>query len=388
MMRPLIDGHLDLAWNALSFDRDLTQLLEQVRQHEQGMTDSACRGRATVCFDAMHRGGVAICLGTLLARAMPSTIDSARQVDRDIAAVNEQWTALPPQGPRRIDLDFRNQATAHSIARGQLAWYQLMQRLGHIVIIRNRNELDAHWQRRQSDPVASPLGVVLSMEGADPIVEPGHLDDWHAQGLRVLGLVHYGQNRYAVGTGFDGPLTHDGRTLLAACERLGVMVDVTHLSDTSMAQTLEAFSGPVIASHHNCRALIPGDRQLDDGQIRALIQRDAVIGSALDAWMLCSDWKIGQSERQTVGLDAVADQIDHVCQLAGSCRHAAIGSDLDGGFGTEQSPYDLDSIADLQKLESILCSRGYGLDDLDAIFHGNWLRLLRRCLPTDDGENQ
>jgi membrane dipeptidase len=76
----------------------------------------------------------------------------------------------------------------------------------------------------------------------------------------------------------------------------------------------------------------------------------------------------------------VVDHIDHVCQLAGDSRHSGIGSDLDGGFGWEQSPHDLDTIADLQQVASILGGRGYSDEDVAAIMHGNWLRLLERAL--------
>ena len=172
-----------------------------------------------------------------------------------------------------------------------------------------------------------------------------------------------------------------GVALLKEFERLGMVLDVTHLSDTSMAEALEVFSGPVLASHHNCRVLVPGDRQLTDGQVRRLVSRDAVIGVALDAWMLHPGWERGRTSPQVVGLEACADHIDHVCQLAGTTRHSGIGSDLDGGFGTEQTPHDLDTIADLQKLAGILDRRGYKRADVEAIFHGNFLRLFTQALP-------
>jgi membrane dipeptidase len=164
-------------------------------------------------------------------------------------------------------------------------------------------------------------------------------------------------------------------------QRVGMILDVTHLSDESFLAALDRFDGPVMASHHNCRALVPGDRQLTDEQIRLLLQRGAVIGVAFDAWMLHSGWQIGGTNREVVDISAAADHIDHICQLAGNSDHAAIGSDLDGGFGTEQTPVGLDSIADLQKLVGILSGRGYKQGQIDAIFHGNWLRFFKQHLP-------
>ena len=134
----------------------------------------------------------------------------------------------------------------------------------------------------------------------------------------------------------------------------------------------------MLASHSNCRSLVPGQRQFDDGHLRAIINRDGVIGTALDAWMLQPGWIRGETTNENLTLGAVADHIDHVCQLAGNALHAAIGSDLDGGYGTEQTPGDLDTIADLQKLDGLLSAKGYKVEDIEAIFHNNWLRFFRR----------
>jgi membrane dipeptidase len=73
--------------------------------------------------------------------------------------------------------------------------------------------------------------------------------------------------------------------------------------------------------------------------------------------------------------------MDHICQLAGNARNIAVGSDLDGEFGTEQTPHDVNTIADLQNLPAILKSRGYSASDIEGIMHGNWLRIFKRALP-------
>lgn len=384
---PLIDAHLDLGWCALSWDRDLTEPVETIRQREAGMTDSRARGNATVSLGEMRRGDVGLCLGTLLARAWQADFKGQRLQGQGAVNMFMPPTQRPKDGPKRIDLDYGHPSIAYAMAHGQLAYYRLLEEQGHIRLIRTRRELEAHWQQWTSaaDPAADalPIGMVLSMEGADPILTPDHAAAWWEQGLRAVGPVHYGASTYAVGTGADGPLTPAGRDLLKAMEQLGMILDVTHLSDTSFFEALDHFGGPVLASHHNCRALVPGDRQLSDEQIRLLIQRGAVIGAALDAWMLYPGWQLGQSSPEVVGLglEAVVDHIDHVCQLAGNTQHSAIGSDLDGGFGSEQTPRDLATIADLQKLVPLLEKRGYTAQDVQRIFHGNWLDLLGRCLP-------
>jgi membrane dipeptidase len=311
-----------------------------------------------VSLPELRKGGLAVVLATILARAK-------REV-------------MPADGFNRINVDFATQEIASAQGQGQLAYYKLLARRHEIRIIRTSGELDAHWRQwQQTDPV----GIILAMEGADPIVEPSHAQWWWDQGLRVVGLAHYGKSHYAVGTGDAGPLTEKGVALLREFERLGMILDLTHSSDPSFFQALDTFSGPVLASHNNCRALVPGDRQYSDEQIRRLIARDAVIGVVFDGWMLHPGWEVGKTSRDVLSLDAVLNQIDHICHLAGNTRHVAIGTDLDGGFGNEQVPIGFDTIADLQKLAPMLSSRGYSDQQIDAIFHGNWLRFFRQHLP-------
>jgi membrane dipeptidase len=347
-----VDAHLDLSWNALNWNRDLTLNVSEIRELERGMQE-ANRGTNTVSFPELRKGEVAISLATVLARA--SDGQEAR-------------------------LDYRNQQIAYAMAQGQLAYYRLMEREGHLRMLRDWSSLEAHlreWEQTGGNGV--PLGFILSMEGADPIVSPNQVIEWWDNGLRVVGPVHYGISAYAHGTGSPGGLTPKGRDLLKAMSEVGMILDVTHLADGSFWEAVELFQGPLLASHHNCRSLVPGDRQLTDEQINLLIQRDSVIGAAFDAWMLYPGWVAGQTSNTVVSLEAVVDHIDHVCQLAGNACHSALGTDLDGGFGTEQSPYDLRTIADLQKIPGLLRKRGYRESDVEAIMHGNWYRFFRKA---------
>ena len=346
----LIDAHLDLAWNALNWNRDITLEVSAIRELEVNMKERG-RGTNTVSLPEMRRGEIAACVATLLARANPKG---------------------------KTMLDFRSQEIASAMAQGQLAYYRILENQGLLRKLTDWKSLEAHLiQWRESQGNGCPLAFILSMEGAEPIISPGQLPFWWEQGLRVIGLAHYGPSAYAYGTGCEGGLTSRAAELLKAMEEIGMILDATHLADESFWQAVESFGGRVLASHNNCRALVPGDRQFSDEQIRYLIGRDAVIGSALDTWMLYPNWVKGETNHSVVTLEAVADQIDHVCQLAGNVRHAAIGSDLDGGFGREQSPFDLDTIADLQKIPVILRKRGYTEDDIGAVMHGNWLRFFR-----------
>ena len=358
-MRLIFDGHLDLALFALAHNRDQTESVAQINAREVGMTDALERGGATVSLPEMRRAGVAVCQSSISARAK-------REVQ-------------PVTGHRRIDLDYGTQRMAYAWAQGQLAYYRILEGQGEIKLIRTSGELDVHWQTwEQGGDESTPVGVILSMECADPIVEPSQAEAWWEDGLRSVMLAHFGFSHYAAGTGVSGPLTPKGIELLKEFERVGMILDLTHLSDMSFYEALDRFNGPVIASHNNCRALVPGDRQFSDEQIQRLIARGAVIGAALDAWMLAPDWVHGESSTEHVKLTTVVDHIDHVCQLAGNTLHAAIGTDTGA---TYHMPSDFKTTEDLRKLESILVDRGYSDADIDNIFHANWRRFFRRWLP-------
>ena len=367
-MFPIIDGHLDLSWNALGWGRDLRCSAAEINRREAKMTDHAARGHAINSLHEMRRGKVALCMATVLAGADP-----------DIAHA---------QANSRLSSEYPCQEMAYAVAQGQFAFYHLMEEQGEMAMIRTAEDLKAHWARwLVGGNERLPIGYVLAMEGADPIINPRQAEAWWRQGLRCASLVHFGRSRYAVGTGKDGPLTSDGVSLLAEFQRLGMILDVTHLSETSFQQALDCFDGPVMASHSNCRGLVPGDRQLSDEQIGRLVARGAVIGVCLDNWMLYPGWQTGRTSRELVGLAAMANHMDRICQLAGNCRHVGFGTDADGGCGTEQAPRELETIGDLQKIADILAARGYSEADIVNIFHGNWLRFLLQHLPNTPAES-
>jgi membrane dipeptidase len=260
------------------------------------------------------------------------------------------------------------------------------------VQIRSRGELDRHLASWLAAPAAlpataaaggPPIGYVLSLEGADSIVSFRHLEQSYAEGLRALGPVHYGPGVYGMGTDAEGQLTPRGRELLRELERLGIILDVTHLCDESLRDALDHYSGPLWASHSNCRTLANWNRQFTDEQIKELIGRGCVFGMAFDAIMMVHGWTHMRSKPEDFDLkiEKICEHIDHICQLAGNARHVGIGSDLDGGFGTEQTPLDLDSIADLGRLGGLLAARGYSAADIEGFYYGNFVSFLRQALP-------
>jgi membrane dipeptidase len=231
------------------------------------------------------------------------------------------------------------------------------------------------------DKSQKAIGYILSLEGADSIVSLDYLETAYDYGLRALGPAHYGPGRYAYGTDSSAPLAQQGKDLLRKMDELGIILDATHLCDLAFWDALDHFQGPVWASHNNCRALVDHNRQFSDEMIKALIARGAVIGGVFDAWMLSPGWIRGEStpKERNVTLATLLDHLDHICQLAGNANHIGIGSDLDGAFGKEQCPADLESIADLQKIPDLLRARGYSDEDVQKVMHGNWLRFLKKA---------
>lgn len=351
----IVDAHLDLAMNALEWNRDLTRPIDEIRARERNLSDKPDRGQGTVSFSEMRRGGVGLCVATQIARF------------------------VAPDNPLS---GWHSQEQAWAQTRGQLAWYRAMEERRELVQIRDREGLDRHlavWQDGKADD--TPIGYVLSLEGADSIVTLPHLERAYASGLRAVGPAHYGPGVYAQGTNACGDMGARGRELLKEMERLGIILDVTHLCDESFRDALDHFHGAVWASHSNCRALVPHNRQFSDDHIRELVRRGAVISVAFDAWMLAPGWVHLKTTPQSAGvtLETVANHIDHICQIAGSARHCGIGSDLDGAFGCEQCPSDVQTIADLQRLPAILAARGYTDEDVRNIAHGNFVRFLRNA---------
>lgn len=349
----ILDAHLDLAMNAVEWNRDLTRPVDEIRERERELKDKPDRGRGTVAFPEMRRGGVGLCVATQIARY------------------------VAPDNPLP---GWHSPEQAWAMTQGQLAWYRAMEERGELVQIADREVLERHMNCWTSgEGTDAPIGYVLSLEGADSVVTLPHLERAYAHGLRAVGPAHYGPGVYAQGTNACGDLGAPGRELLREMERLGIILDVTHLCDESFRDAMDHFHGPVWASHSNCRSLVPHNRQFADDHIRELVQRDAVIGVAFDAWMLVPGWVRGKTTPEDAGvtLETVADHIDHICQIAGDARHCGIGSDLDGAFGHEQCPSDIETIADLARLPSVLAARGYGDEDVEHIAHGNFVRFLR-----------
>ena len=351
----IIDAHLDLAMNAMEWNRDLKQPLDEIHSREKGMNDKHDRGNGVVSFDELRKGNIGLVVATQIAKCVA------------LENVLPGWNS-PEQ--------------AWAQTQAQLAWYKTMEEEGEMMQVKDARSLEmqlAYWNNDNSEKKS--IGYILSLEGADSLITLDYLHTAYEYGLRAIGPAHYGPGRYANGTNSSGVMNEKGLALLKEMESLNIILDATHLCDDAFWQAMDHFNGHVWASHNNCRALVNHNRQFSDEQIKILIEKGAVIGSAFDAWMLVPNWVRWQSmpKEMNCNLEKVIDNIDHICQIAGNTNHAAIGSDLDGGFGKEQCPYDLETIADLQKIPTLLKKRGYSDEDIDNIMHENWLRFLRNA---------
>lgn len=351
-----IDAHLDLSMNAMEWNRDLRQPVMEIRKREAGLTDKPDRAKGSVALPELRQGNIGLVVATQIARyAAPGN-------------------SLP---------GWHSPEQAWAQTQAQLAWYKAMEAGGEMVMIKTKSDLENHlalWMNGTPNH-NKPIGYILSLEGADSLITVKHLETAWEYGLRAVGPAHYGPGRYANGTDATGKLQAAGKELLREMARLNMILDATHLCDDAFWDAMEIFHGPVWASHNNCRALVNHNRQFSDDMIRALIERGAVIGGALDAWMMVPNWVRQSStpEGMHCNLEKMIDHLDHICQLAGNALHVGIGTDLDGAFGKEQSPYDLETIADLQKIPALLAQRGYTPADIGLIMHGNWLRFLRQA---------
>ena len=345
-----MDSHLDLAENVTLFGRDLTLRADKIRALEKRTTR-----QATVSLPELERGSIATAFATVTAGF------SAKDVGETFE-------------PRSAIYHMPEEAEAQALT--QIRLYERWEEQGRVRLLRSVDDLDDHLHLWQHD---RKLGLVLLMEGADPIVNVRDLPKWWQRGVRIIGLT-FGDTTYGTGVGGGstmfkrGGLTSRGFELLGQMAELGFIWDISHLAEEGVWQGLELGFPRVCASHANARALIPTDRHLSDEVMHALAERAGVIGLVLYNGFLESGWKGNRSISVTLD-EHLRRHADHVARVCG-WRYLGIGSDLDGGFGLEESPSEIDTVADLHKVGDVVPAEFRG-----AVLGANWLRFLRSSLP-------
>jgi membrane dipeptidase len=359
----IVDAHADLAYNMLTYGRDYRRSAAETRALEVGSRTVQENGDSLIGWPDYQRGNVAIVFSTLFA-----------------TPIRFQTSEFETQVYKNFD-------EAHKLYREQLVTYQRMtdSMPDTFRLIASNADLKLildDW----NDPSKSshPVGMVVLMEGAEAIRHPKELEEWYELGVRLIGPAWVG-TRYCGGWKEPGPLTREGRELLAAMADYNFVLDLSHMDEQAAIEALDIYEGPIVGTHGNCLALMPNansNRHFSDRILEGVIERDGVVGVVPFNTYLKPGWALkNNSLREEVPLTVVADHIDHICQIAGDALHAGIGSDFDGGFGLQHVPPEIDTIADMQNLVSLLQARGYSEADTTNILGGNWITRLKRDLP-------
>ncbi len=349
----------------LTFGRDYTLPVEETRQREKNLPHILeNNGDSLLSWHEYQRGRVAVVFATLFAAPRRVTMGN--------------WDSQVYETPDQ----------ARRLYQQQLDVYDRMfgQHPEKFTPIHTKPQLASvieTWQQPENArPHNRPTGIVTLMECADGIGSMDELPEWWNRGVRIIGPAWMG-TRFCGGTREPGPLTREGRQLLAAMSEHGYTLDLSHMAWESALEALDQYEGPIIASHSNPLKMVKnGDsnRFLTDEIVDGIIERGGVIGIVPFNRFIIQGWK-NSDPREDCPLDMVAAHIDYICQRAGSAHHVGFGTDFDGGFGLQHIPPELDTIADLQKLAPLLAARGYTEENIAAIFGGNWLDHLRRTLP-------
>ncbi|GAB4527695.1 MAG: membrane dipeptidase [Anaerolineae bacterium] len=354
-----VDAHRDIAYDAFYFDRDYRHSVADNRQRETGTRLAEINGTATTGFIDALNANLGLVFATLFVE--PASYIAWGNMS-ETTRLHTEFYETPQQ--------------AHDMALRQLSYYEtLAAEHDRITLVRNQAELDAvlaTWadnapidQRQQ--------GLVILMEGADPVMEPAQFAEWYARGVRVLGT-SWTRTRYAGGTNAPGPLTDDGRALLKEMARHNALLDLSHMAQDAYEEALDTYEGHIIASHSLPTHICNTDRHIHDEGIRKLAARDGVLGIVLLASLWCTD-------NTELTINRVIEAVDYVCQLTGSATHVGFGSDFYAGVGSNGIPVEMDSVRDWPMLTMGLHSRGYTSSDIEAIMGGNMLRKLRQTLP-------
>lgn len=356
----IVDGHLDIAWNYFNNRRDFRQSAWARRRQETDPVFLQRYGRSMVGLPELLVGRVAVVCASIF--------------------VSPAWCKMYPDE----QVTYSSPEEAHHWGMQQLEYYhRLAEEDARLHLIQTQADLDAvlaTWHDGSS-VTEHRLGLIVGMEGADPILGPHQLEEWHEGGLRIVGPA-WTQTRYSGGTKAPGPLTDLGRALLEAMAELHMVLDLAHMDPEACLEALDRYEGPLFASHANPLRFRPDrpDRNLSDDLIRRIAERDGAVGIMPYNLFLLPDWQHGDRKEAATMAHVIA-AIDHVCQITGSARHVGIGSDFDGGFGAAATPAEFETSADLWAIGQALGTRGYTAQDIAAILGGNFLRILQAGSP-------
>lgn len=241
---------------------------------------------------------------------------------------------------------------------------------GGFQVIRTVDQLKENMQRQV-------VNAILHIEGAEAI-HP-NLDDLHVYyqaGLRSLGIVWSRPNVFGDGVpdlfpsspDIGSGLTNAGKRLVRECNKLGIMIDTSHLTEKGFWDVIELSDAPIVATHSNAHALSAGARNLTDKQLDAIADSNGLVGISFAVMMLREDGKLNKN----TPLEQIVRHIQYISNRIG-IEHVALGSDFDGA----NMPNELMDVKGLPKLIQALKAAGFNDDALMKITHGNWIRVLK-----------
>jgi membrane dipeptidase len=358
MKKILIDAHEDIAYAAISFNRDYSKSAADIRQIEQFTDIPQWNGHAMLGHADWKKANVGIIFATLF--VMPKQYQTG------------DWEKVV----------YRNFQEAESLLQKQVDYYSRLE--GNypekFLVLRNNYQYQNHWEKLLcTSEIFPPIGLVMLMEGAEALKHPEEIEDWYQKGVRIVGPAWAG-GKYSGGMYEPGGLTNQGRLLLEIMSDLGIGLDIAHMSEQAVYQALDIYGGAILSSHANVKSFLQGkgeERHLSDPIIRRIAERDGVMGLMPYNRFLVANWTKSIAHDK-VTLEHYVNHIDHICQITGSVNHVAIGTDFDGGYGYPDVPVELISIGDLPQVDAILATRGYNQDEINAIFSMNWKRILDR----------
>jgi membrane dipeptidase len=342
--------------------RDMLAPLEELRRRNAGPWPPA-----GVSLPALRRGGVHVVLATVF----------TEPIDR----------AAPPPCAWECQYHADDPTMAFVKGRAQMEVYRGWCERGALAL----DPRDALARGAAGGPLdqSEPLHAGILVENADPIRGPDDLPWWVERGVVAVGLAWAQASRYAAGNAtpaaLDRGLTPLGRDMVRAMDDLGVVHDLSHLSDRAMDELLALTDRPVMASHSNCRALFKGQgaasqRHLRDETIREIAGRGGVIGLNLFRRFLRDEpaggWDGPGQAGVRASIDDALDHVEHVCAVVGHRGAVGLGSDMDGGFSSAEMCDGIDSPAGLPRLAEGLEQRGWSEAEIEGFASGNWRRFL------------
>ncbi|MFP4460138.1 MAG: dipeptidase [Candidatus Zixiibacteriota bacterium] len=341
----IIDGHLDLAYNVIAFRRNICHELEKLRQEDSANSP----GTAGVCLPELRNADVRICFGTIFIAPMSPKADLS------------EYQVL-----------YNTPKEAYEKGMAQLNYYHALANLddcGQIHIIGNQADLKFVLENKKQPQ----LGIVPLMEGAEGIRTPSDVVHWHEKGLRIVGPAWADtQYAYCSWNNVDG-FTPAGFSLMQKMQELDMILDLSHLSEIAVDDALGFYEGPIIASHCNAKSICDSPRNLTDAQIKEIANRGGVIG------LVMYDSFITKAHKPD--FNDLIRHAEHIAELTGDCHSIAIGSDIDGGFGLEKTPKEINKYSDIARLESFMARANFTSDQIDKIMYRNWRDFLKKYLP-------